>query len=438
MRALDRKIFALAIPALGALVAEPLFIALDSAMVGHLGAANLAGLSVASAILQTAIGLMVFLAYATTPLVARSFGAGNLRGAVQAGVDGLYLAAGIGVFLSVTLWLIHAPLVALFDLEPPAAAAARTYLVISLAGVPAMLLTLAATGLLRGLQDTKTPLWIAGVGFAANAALNAVLIYGLGLGIAGSALGTVIAQWGMAAVYLAVIGRAVRAHGASWRLDRQGLKSVSGIGGWLFVRTFGLRIALLATVGAATAHGTEATAAYHVVFTVFSLLAFALDALAIASQTLIGAALGAHDPEQVRFVLRRSLVWGTVAAVVFALPIALGAPWIGYGFSNDPVVIAAITPALWVLAASLAVPAWVFVLDGVLMGSGDARYLAWTSLVNVAMYLPVLWWVWSQAASVSVSHYTTLLTAAYSLGYMAARLLTLGVRARGEKWLVLG
>ena len=179
-REVDRDILRLAVPALGALVAEPLFLLADTAMIGHLGAAPLAGLGLASAVLQTIIGLMIFLAYATTPSVARRLGAGDERGAVASGVDGLWLALALGTVLGVIGWLASPWLVGAFGASAEVAAQATTYLTISMAGLPAMLVVFAATGLLRGLQDTRTPLWVAGVGFTANIALNALFIYGLG------------------------------------------------------------------------------------------------------------------------------------------------------------------------------------------------------------------------------------------------------------------
>ena len=188
---------------------------------------------------------------------------------------------------------------------------------ISLAGLPAMLIVFAATGLLRGLQDTRTPLLVAGLGFVANAGLNAILIYGLDLGIAGSALGTVIAQWGMVAVYLLVIHRHIREHSASWKLVT--LREVSVSGGWLFVRTAGLRAALLITVAAAAAHGTEVTAAYQVIFTLFSILSFALDALAIAAQALIGKALGAGQRLFAKAIISRTVRFGLLASAVLSV-----------------------------------------------------------------------------------------------------------------------
>ncbi|WP_010155483.1 MATE family efflux transporter, partial [Leucobacter chromiiresistens] len=247
-RTIDRSIAHLAIPALGALIAEPMFLIVDSALVGHLGAVPLAGLAIASAVLQTAVGLMIFLAYATTPLVARTRGAGDLRGAVQFGVDGLWLALGIGIAVGAGLWLASGPIVAAFGASDDTARQALAYLTVSCLGIPAMLVVFAASGLLRGLQDTRTPLFVASIGFAVNALLNWWFIYGLGFGIAGSAWGTVIAQWAMVAVYLIVVVRHVRRAGAGLLPRREGLGRAGQSGGWLFVRTVGLRAALLATV----------------------------------------------------------------------------------------------------------------------------------------------------------------------------------------------
>lgn len=433
---LDRSIAALAVPALGALIAEPMFLIVDSALVGHLGAAPLAGLAVASAILQTAVGLMIFLAYATTPLVARRRGAGDLRGAVQAGVDGIWLAFGIGAVLGLALWLAGPSLVGVFGAGADPTEQARLYLTISCLGLPAMLLVFAASGMLRGLQDTKTPLVVATIGFATNALLNWLFIYGFAWGIAGSAWGTVAAQWGMALVYVGVVLRHSRAHGASLLPQRDGLSQVGRTGGWFFVRTIGLRAAMLATVATATAHGTIATAGYQLVFTVFSTAAFALDALAIAAQALIGEALGARDAERVRAVMRRSIFWGFVFGAAVGLLLVATSAVFGRVFTDDTAVLAILPPALVVLGCSMPLCAFVFVLDGVLMGANDARYLAWTSLVNLAVYLPALWLLgrWTVEAGPAL----VALTAGFAIVFMLARAATLGLRARGGAWIRLG
>lgn len=435
-RAIDRSIAHLAVPALGSLVAEPLFLAVDAALIGHLGAVPLAGLAIASAILQTAVGLMVFLAYATTPLVARRRGAGDLRGAVQAGIDGLWLALGIGTAVGALLWLASSAIVDAFGATPDASAQARIFLGISCLGVPAMLIVFAASGLLRGLQDTRTPLAVAGIGFTVNALLNWWFVYGLGWGIAGSACGTVVAQWGMVAAYLAVISRHARRVGAGVLPHRDGVALAGRNGWWLFIRTAALRAALLLTVFAATGFGTATVAAYQLVFTVYMTAAFALDALAIAAQALVGDALGAGDAGRARLVVRRTVFWGIVSGAAIGAVIALASPVLGRIFTSDPAVLDLLPFAL--LAAGLTMPlgGYVFVLDGVLMGAGDVRYLAWTGLVNLALFAPVLWSV-SALATAGVSALVWL-TLSFTVAYMLLRATTLGLRAHSGRWVRLG
>lgn len=427
-RTLNRDILRLAVPSLGALVAEPLFVLTDTAMVGHLGVESLAGLGLASTVLQTAIGLLVFLAYATTPLVARRLGAGDPRGALSAGVDGLWLALGIGVLLLAVMLPSSELVIGWFGAAREVTAAALVYLQIAWWGIPAMLLVLAATGLLRGLQDARTPLIVAAAGFAANIVLNAVLIYGLELGIAGSAIGTVIAQWAMAAVLIAVCVRHARAAQASLRPGRAGITAAGRSGSWLLLRTVSLRAALVVTVVVATGFGTTELAATHVWFAIYSLLALALDALAIAGQALIGHGLGASDVERVHAITRRLLAWGTVVGIVLGVIVVASIPLIALVMTSDDAVRAALPLTLVVLAIGLPLAGVVFVLDGVLIGAGDGRYLAFTGVLNLLAYLAVLPFVdelgW--------------LLAAFTIVYLGARALTLGLRARGSAWIVTG
>lgn len=432
----DREILRLAVPALGALVAEPLFLLADSAMVGHLGAEPLAGLGVASAILQTIVGLMVFLAYGTTPAVARRLGSGNLRAAVSAGVDGMWLALGLGAVLAVAGWFASPALVAAFGASGAVTAHADDYLSISMIGLPAMLLVFAAAGLLRGLQDTRTPLIVAGIGFGANIALNAVFIYGLGLGIAGSAIGTVVAQWGMVAVYVVVIVRQARRTGASLRPQHAGIRSSARAGGWLFVRTASLRAAMLLAVFAATRLGSHELAAFQVAMTVFATIAFALDALAIAAQALIGRDLGAGELERVRAVLRRCLRWGVLSGLGLGGLLVLLSPVAPFAFTGDAAVIRMLPAALVLIGVSAPLGGYVFVLDGVLIGAGDARYLALTGILNLAAFVPLALAVvaWAPDGVAGLAW----LTAAFALGYLGARAVTLGARSRGRSWMIAG
>ncbi|AUG28362.1 MULTISPECIES: MATE family efflux transporter [Microbacterium] len=433
---LNREILRLAVPALGALVAEPLFLIVDAALVGHLGVVPLAGLGIASAVLQTIVGLMVFLAYSTTPAVARRFGAGDQTNAVRAGIDGLWLALGLGAVLAVAGSLLTPWLVSLFGAGADVAAQAVIYLQLSMWGLPAMLIVFAATGLLRGMQNTVTPLWIAGLGFGLNALLNAVFIYGFGWGIAGSAAGTVAAQWAMVGAYAVVVGRLAQRHAASLRPQRDGLRGSARAGGWLFLRTVSLRAAFLATVFAATALGTDELAGWQVAFTIFSTAAFALDALAIAAQALIGRGLGAGDETFVRRVLGRTVAWGVWFGVLVGGAIGALSGVIGLVFTGSPDVAALVQPALVALAVAQPVCGVVFVLDGVLMGAGDVRYLALAGAVNLVPYIPalaVLWIVHPTGASGLMW-----LAICFFGVYMLARLATLGWRVRRPEWTTAG
>jgi len=433
---LNREILRLAVPAFGALIAEPAFLIVDAALVGHLGTVPLAGLGIASSILQTFVGLMIFLAYSTTPAVARRFGAGNPGDAVSVGIDGMWLALGLGAVLAAAGAWSSSWLVSLFGAGDAVSQQADTYLAISMWGLPAMLVVFAATGLLRGMQDTVTPLWIAGCGFAANAGLNALFIYGFGWGIAGSALGTVFAQWGMVGAYAVVVGRLARRHDASIRAELSGIRGSARAGGWLFLRTVSLRVALLATVSVATGIGTTELAGWQVVFTVFSAAAFALDALAIAAQALIGKSLGAGDEAGARHVLRRTVAWGTWFGVLVGLVVGALSGVIGLVFTGDPQVADLIRPALIVLAVAQPVAGVVFVLDGVLMGAGDARYLAIAGGLNLVVFLPALALI--AATGVTGTAGLVWLAVAFFGVYLLARLTTLGLRVRTGRWITVG
>ncbi|MFG6403054.1 MATE family efflux transporter [Microbacterium sp. P04] len=433
---LNRDILRLAVPALGALIAEPLFLIVDSALIGHLGVDPLAGLGIAGAILQTIVGLMVFLAYSTTPAVARRFGAGDPTRAVSAGIDGMWLALGIGGVLALAGVLSTPTLVSLFGASEAVAEQAEIYLGISVWGLPAMLIVFAATGLLRGMQDTVTPLWVAGLGFGTNAVLNFVFIYGFGWDIAGSAVGTVVAQWGMVAAYVVVVGRLARRHSASVRPQREGVQGSALSGGWMLLRTVSLRGALLVTVVVATGLGAPELAGWQVVFTIFSTAAFALDALAIAAQALVGKGLGAGDDEGVQRVLRRTTAWGVWFGVLVGGMIAALSGVIGLVFTGDPTLAALIQPALLVLAVGQPLAAVVFVLDGVLIGAGDGRYLALAGGLNLLVFAPAIGLVAVFAPGGAAG--LAWVAVAFFGVYMLARLATLGWRVRGAAWTTAG
>ncbi|MFC9226848.1 MATE family efflux transporter [Streptomyces hygroscopicus] len=427
----DREIIALALPAFGALVAEPLFVMVDSAVVGHLGTAQLAGLGVAAALLATAVNIFVFLAYATTAAVARRVGAGDVPGAIRQGMDGIWLALLLGAAVIAAALPTAPALVDLFGASDTASPYAVTYLRISTLGIPAMLVVLAATGVLRGLQDTRTPLYVAVGGFGANAALNAALVYGAGLGIAGSAWGTVIAQNAMAAVYLTVVIRGARRHGTSLGPDAAGIRASAHAGAPLLIRTLSLRAVMLIATAVAARLGDTDIAAHQIVLTLWNLLAFALDAIAIAGQAIIGRYLGAGDEEGARAACRRMVHWGIASGIVLGLLVVASRPLFIPLFTTDPAVRDALLPALLVTALVQPVSGVVFVLDGVLMGAGDGPYLAWAMIATLAVFAPVALLVPWLGGGLTALWCTMALM-------MSVRMATLWLRSRSGRWIVTG
>jgi putative MATE family efflux protein len=427
----DREIWRLAVPALGALIAEPVFSLADSAIVGHLGPAQLAGLGAAGAALATLVNVCIFLAYGTTAAVARRMGAGQMRAAVQQGIDGMWVAVLLGAALSAISVPLAGPIARAFGASPAATGYAVTYLRISALGIPAMLLVLAGTGILRGLKDTRVPLAVAGAGATVNIVLNYALVYPAGLGVAGSALGTVITQTGMAVAYAAVGVRAARQHGARLRPDRRGIRASAGASAALLVRTAALRTYLLVAVWVAARSGTAALAAHAVATNLWNMLALALDALAIAAQAIVGSALGAADVGSARTATRRLAGWGIVIGVAAGAVIAAARPLYVPLFSTDHAVRVLLAQILLLVAVYQPVSGVVFVLDGVLIGAGDNRFLAAASILTTGVFL----------VCVAADRWLGggLIGLWLAIGaFMVARLIVLGVRARTPAWTVTG
>ncbi len=429
----DREILRLAVPAFLALVAEPLFLLADAAIVGHLGTPQLAALGIAGAVVQTAVGLCIFLAYGTTASVARRLGAGDLRGALTQGLDGVWLAVLIGAVTTAVGLVAAGPLVDLFGPDADVRTFAVTYLRWAFLGVTPLLVMLAGTGILRGLQDTRTPLVVAVAGNLANIVLNYTLVYGVGLGIAGSAIGTDLAQLGSAAVLTTVVARAARRLGAPLRPDFPGVRRAAHAGLALVIRTLTLRVSLLVmTYGAATL-GVTAVATHQLAATIWTFLAFALDAIAIAAQAITGRFLGAGDLALTRVVTDRMTRWGLMSGVVTGLLLAAAAAVLGRLFTPDPAVQSLLAPVPLVAAAFQPVAGVVFVLDGVLIGAGDGRYLAWGGVVVLAVFAPAaLVVVHLQGASL------VWLWVVFGVAFMTSRAVVLLSRARGTAWMVTG
>ena len=435
-RAHDREILRLAVPAFLALVAEPLFLLADAAIIGHLGTPELAGLGIAGAIIQTAVGLCIFLAYGTTASVARRVGAGDTRGALAQGVDGIWLAVLIGLFTTAVGLATVGPLVGLFGGGAEVSTHAATYLRWAFLGVAPLLVMLAATGILRGLQDTRTPLYVAVGANVLNVILNVLLVYGLDLGIAGAAIGTDLAQVASAAVLVTVVVRGARREGASLRPDLPGIGRAAHAGIALVIRTLTLRASLLVMTYGAASLGAVPMAAHQLATTIWTFLAFALDAIAIAAQAITGRYLGAGDVAGTRAVTARMVRWGLVAGVLTGAGLAVVAPFLGRLFTPDVAVHDMLWPVLIVAAVFQPVAGVVFVLDGVLIGAGDGRYLAWGGVAVLAVFAPVALLVAGHVDAAGAG--LVWLWVVFGVAFMGSRAVVLLHRSRTQRWMTVG
>lgn len=427
----DREIARLAVPALGALVAEPLYVLADTAIVGNIGTDELAGLAIAASALLTGYAVFIFLAYGSTAAVSRLLGAGRPQDAATQAVQGLYLAAGIGLSLVVIVIAASEPILRALGADGGVLGPARTYLEISALGIPAHLLMLAGVGYLRGLQDTRTPLVVAGCSAIANLVLEVVLIEGFGFGIGASAASTVVAQCGAAVVYVRIVVRAADGLGAVVRPDRRVILALARTGGDLLVRTLALRGSLTLLTAVAARVGTVDVAAHEVAFAVWSLLALALDAIAIAAQALVGRYLGAGDTDGAREVGRRMLEIGVGGGVVLGVAVLLVRHPLASVFSDDPRVVSLATFLLLIAALLQPVNAVAFVLDGLLIGAGDMRFLAFAMVGSALVIVPAaltvavaglgIGWVWATVALL-----------------MCSRASVLSLRWRSGRWAVTG
>jgi putative MATE family efflux protein len=430
-RALDREIFRLAIPAFGALAAEPVYVLIDTAIVGHLGTRPLGGLGVAAAVLTAAFGVFNFLAYGATATVARRLGAGDRRGAAHHGVASMWLALALGVGLTALLLALSGPIVDVMGASDGVRPYALSYLRISLLGAPAMLVTLAGTGYLRGLQNTRTPLIIALAAATANLALEVIFVYGLDLGIAGSAWGTVIAQMGAVTAYVVLVRRDLRRADASPRPRLAEIRTAAEIGAHLTVRTASLLAAFLSASAIAARLGDVQIAAHQIAWQLWWFLALSLDAIAIAGQAIVGRTLGASDVRRTRLSCARMMRWGLIVGIVLGVLVAALDPLITIVFTSDGAVRHELLGLLLVVALMQPLAAAVFVLDGILIGAGDVRYLALAMVGATLCYLPfALLVLVTDAGLIALWGALTI--------FMLARFVGMFARYRRDTWLVTG
>lgn len=388
-----RRIAGLAFPALGVLAAEPIYLLLDTAVVGRLGALPLAGLAVGGLILSLVGSQLTFLSYGTTSRSARSFGAGDRAGAVGEGVQATWLALALGVFIVVVVQAL-APflLTAIAGSRGGIAETALPWLRVAILAVPAILISMAGNGWLRGVQDTVRPLRYVLVGVGISAVLCPVLVFGwLGLprlGLTGSAVANLVGQWIAAALF----GYALLSERVSLRLRPDVLRAQLTMGRDLVLRSLAFQVCFLSAGAVAARFGAAAVAAHQVVLQLWNFLALVLDSLAIAAQSLVGAALGAGEPAHAKTVARRVTVYSAAAATVLAAVFAVGSGVLPAVFTADHAVRDQIGIPWWFMVAQLPIAGVVFALDGVLLGAGDAKFMRNATLLSgLVGFLPLIW-----------------------------------------------
>jgi putative MATE family efflux protein len=420
----DGEILRLALPALGALAAEPAYLLADTAIVGHLGTPQLAALALAAIVLGGVVGLSIFLTYGTTARVSRLHGAGRHDEAGALAAQALWLALALGAVIVLAVEVGAPVLMDVLGGRDEVARLATRYLRIGVLGVPMALVALAAQGWLRGVGDLRTPLVIVIAANVANVVLEVVLVYGFATGLDGSAAGTVIAQLGMGLAFAAVLLRAPTATRAP---DLARIRSLASIGAVLFVRSASLYACFTLATAVSARIGAPSLGAHQIAFQLFNALALVLDAIAIAGQVIVGRALGAGDVDGAFAAARRMLEWAGVAGLLLAGVLLALTNVLPRAFTPDPAVIDR-AHAMWPLfCLMMPVAAVVFALDGILIGAGDASFLAAAMLLALAVFAPIV------LAADTIGMVWVALDV-----LMAVRLVTLAARFAGGRWALAG
>ena len=432
-----REVLRLAAPALPVLAAEPLYLLVDTAVVGRLGAVPLAGLAVAGVLFAGVTSQLTFLAYGTTARAARLHGAGRRADAVAEGVQATWLALGIGLLVLAVGQVVAGPVTRALGDGGAVAAAAQSWLRVALCGAPFVLVALAGNGWMRGVQDTARPLRYVLAGNGLSALACPLLVHGVGgwagLGLVGSAVANVGGQAVGAALFLGALARERVADPAlALRPVAALLREQVVLGRDLLARSLAFQACFLSATAVAARFGAATVAAHQIVIQLWAFMALVLDAVAIAAQSLVGAALGRADAWRARSLAWQVSGYGLVLGVVFGVVFAALAGVLPEVFTRDAAVLALVPVAWWFFVALLPVAGVVFALDGVLLGAGDAAFLRTTTLLAaVAAFLPLVWaslvfgWglagIWTGLA-----------------GFMLVRLVAVGLRARSDRWAVTG
>ncbi|MGX0118391.1 MATE family efflux transporter [Corynebacterium otitidis] len=382
-----RQVLSLALPALGVLAATPLYLLLDTAVVGRLGGFELAALAAASAVYSQVTTQLTFLSYGTTARAARLYGMGRRSDAVAEGVQSTWVAIGVGLVLAALVGGFAGPIGRFMAADDEVGAASASWLRIAALGIPLVLITMAGNGWLRGLSNTRWPLYFTLAGVVPGAILVPILVNRLGL--VGSAIATVTGTAITAACFLAALARE---HEGSWRPRWSVIRRQLVLGRDLIVRSLSFQVAFLSAAFVAARWGQAALAAHQIMLQLWNFVSLVLDSLAIAAQALTGAALGRGTARPARRVGSLVTGYSVAVAAVIAAVFALGAGLIPQIFTPDEAVHDALSGPWWVLVAMIVAGGVVFALDGVLIGAADAAFLRNVTIASVVLgFLPGVW-----------------------------------------------
>ena len=431
--AVGRSLWTLALPVLPVLAAEPLYLLIDGIVVGRLGRAELAALGAGSLVLLVLGTQMNFLSYGTTARASRLHGAGRTRQAVDEGVQASWIAVAVGLLVVAAVYLFMGPITRTLAADPQVAADAAVWLRVAVWGIPLILLTAAGNGWMRGVQRVRTPLVLVVCGVISSLLACLLLVPGVGpfpaLGLLGSAVANLLGQTITAAGFVIAL---VRTRPPSLAPRTDVIVSQLRMGADLVIRTASFQVTFAVATTTAAVAGVATLGAHHLAQQTWSLYALILDSVAIAAQSLVGAALGAGGVERSRRIAHAVLWWSIGLGVVLALLTLVLRSQIADLLTSDPAVAGQLRIALLSMAAVLVPAAVVFGLDGVLLGAGDTAYLRTSTVVAaVGCFLPVL---------LAAHHLRWGLPGIWAgMGaFIVARLVAVTIRTRGDGWIVTG
>lgn len=383
-------ILALAVPSLGVLAATPLYMLIDTAVVGRLGPTDLAALGAATTILGQVTTQLTFLSYGTTSRASRFFGAGRPDRSVREGINATWVGIGVGLILATVVWLCAPSVATLLAGHTDVGHEASQWLRLAALGVPLTLVTMAGNGWMRGIQKTTLPLVFTLVGVVPSAVAVPFLVKMWG--IQGSAVANLVGETITALCFGTYLVVQAKQYGLGFAPSARIIRLQLVLGRDLILRSLCFQVSFVSAAAVAGRFGQASLAGHQVLLQLWNFLALVLDSLAIAAQSLVGAALGAQNSVRARIVGRQIILYSAVCGLAIGGVLAAGWTVIPGLFTQSEQVLSAMAVPWWLLCVLVVLGGVVFALDGVLLGAGDAAFLRTATMLSaVCGFLPLVW-----------------------------------------------